>query len=84
MSIYSNDILRSTCGMGSVPPLLTFLLTVVSGWIHRHQLIVIEFLQTENRLLKDRLRGRGLLWSAINRAAGTLVSDARKRGPSLA
>jgi hypothetical protein len=38
--------------MRSVPPLLTFLLMVVSGWVHRQQLIVIEFLQAENRLLK--------------------------------
>src|SRR5450759_687355 len=44
--------------MGAVPPLLTFLLMVVAGWVHRHQLIVIEFLQAENRLLKVRLRGR--------------------------
>jgi hypothetical protein len=38
--------------MGSVPPLLCrrsypFLLMTVSGWVHRHQLIVIEFLQAE-------------------------------------
>jgi hypothetical protein len=44
--------------MGSVPPLLSFLLMVVSGWVHRHQLLVIEFLQAENRLLKERLRGK--------------------------
>jgi hypothetical protein len=25
--------------MGSVPPLLTVLLLVVSGWVHRHQLV---------------------------------------------
>jgi hypothetical protein len=40
--------------MGSVPPLLSFLLVIVSGWVHRHQLLVIEFLQAENRLLKER------------------------------
>ena len=44
--------------MSSVPPLLSFLLMIAAGWVHRHQLIVIEFLQAENRLLKDRLRGR--------------------------
>ena len=38
--------------MGSVPPLLAFLLMVVAGGVHRRQLIVIEFLQAENRLLK--------------------------------
>ena len=39
-------------------PVLSFVLMMVSGWVHRHQLIVIEFLQAENRLLKERLRGR--------------------------
>jgi hypothetical protein len=43
--------------MGAVPPLLSFLLMIAAGWVHRHQLIVIEFLQAENRLLKDRLHG---------------------------
>jgi len=38
--------------MGSVPPLLSFLLMIAAGWVHRHQLIVIEFLQAENRLLR--------------------------------
>jgi hypothetical protein len=41
--------------MGSVPPLLTFLLAVVSGWVHRRQRLVIEFLQAENRMFKDRV-----------------------------
>ena len=44
--------------MGSVPPLLSFLLMIVSGWVHWHQLLVIEFLQAENGLLKERLRGK--------------------------
>src|SRR6202521_6467260 len=54
--------------MGSVPPLLSFLLVIVSGWVHRHQLIVIEFLQTENRLLKDRLRGKRIRFTDAERA----------------
>ena len=29
--------------MGSVPPLLSFLLMVVSGWVHRHQLLSSNF-----------------------------------------
>src|SRR5713101_2362502 len=44
--------------MISVPPALSFLLLIVAGWVHRQQLIVIEFLQTENRLLKDPLCGK--------------------------
>src|SRR5215510_9951913 len=54
--------------MGSVPPLLTFLLMVVSGWVHRQQLIVIEFLQAENRLLKERLRGKRIRFTDVERA----------------
>src|SRR5512134_902058 len=54
--------------MGSAPPLLSFLLMIAAGWVHRHQLIVIEFLQAENRLLKDRLRGRRIRFSDAERA----------------
>src|SRR6267378_5531848 len=54
--------------MGSVPPLLTLLLMVVSGWVHRRQLIVIEFLQAENRLLKERLRGKRIRFTDAERA----------------
>jgi hypothetical protein len=39
--------------MGAAPTLLSFLLVIVSAWVHRHQLLVIEFPQAENRLLKD-------------------------------
>src|SRR5213593_165560 len=54
--------------MGSVPPLLSFLLMITAGWVHRHQLIVIEFLQAENRLLKARLRGKRIRFSDAERA----------------
>ncbi len=54
--------------MGSVPPLLSFLLMIAAGWVHRHQLFVIEFLQAENRLLKDWLRGRRIRFSDAERA----------------
>src|SRR6266446_1865980 len=54
--------------MGSVPPLLSFLLMIAACWVHRHQLIVIEFLQAENRLLKDRLRGRRIRFTDAERA----------------
>jgi putative transposase len=54
--------------MGSVPPLLSFLLMVVSGWVHRHQLTVIEFLQAENRLLKQKLGGKRLRFTDAERA----------------
>src|ERR1700704_5612683 len=54
--------------MGSVPPLLSFLLMIVSGWVHRQQLVVIEFLQAENRLLKERLRGKRIRFTDAERA----------------
>jgi len=54
--------------MGSAPPLLTFLLMIVSGWVHRHQLIVIEFLQAENRMLKEKLRGKRIRFTDAERA----------------
>jgi hypothetical protein len=54
--------------MSSVPPLLTFLLMVVAGWVQRRQLIVIEFLQAENRLRKERLRGKRIRFTDAERA----------------
>src|SRR5215510_12518595 len=54
--------------MGSVPPLLSFLLMIAAGWVHRHQLIVIEFLQAENQLLKERLRGKRIRFTDAERA----------------
>jgi|SRR5450631_1076494 len=76
--------------MGSVPPLLSFLLMIAAGWVHRHQLIVIEFLQAEDRLLKERLRGadsvyrRGACPSSAQGQGGRAQSPARTRHDSLA
>src|SRR4026208_924131 len=64
--------------MGSVPPLLCFLLMVVSGWVHRRQLIVIEFLQAENRLLRERLSGKRIRFTDAERAL--LVRKAKALG----
>ena len=54
--------------MGCVLPALSFLLMMVAGWVQRHQLIVIEFLQAENRLLKERLRGKRIRFTNAERA----------------
>ena len=51
-----------------MPPFLSFLLMTVSGWVYRHQLIVIEFLQAENRLVKKRLRGKRIRFTEAERA----------------
>jgi transposase InsO family protein len=54
--------------MASAPPLLSLLLMVVSGWVHRHQLTLIDFLQAENRLLKEKLGGKRLRFTDAERA----------------
>lgn len=54
--------------MCSISPLLSFLLLVAAGWVNRHQLIVIEFLQAENQLLKRRLRGKRIRFTDAERA----------------
>jgi putative transposase len=54
--------------MVSAPPLLSFFLMIVSGWVHRHQLIVIEFLQAENQFLKRQLRGKRTRFTDAERA----------------
>ena len=41
---------------------------VMSGWVKRRQLIVIEFLQTENRMLKERLCGKRIRFTDVERA----------------
>jgi hypothetical protein len=38
-----------------------------SGWVNRHQLNVIEYLQEENRVLQDRLGGRRIRFTDSER-----------------
>ena len=64
--------------MGSVTP-FTYLLLVVSGWVHRCQLIVIEYPQAENSMLKERLRAKRIRFSDAERAL--LVRKAKAIGP---
>jgi hypothetical protein len=61
--------------MGSVPPLLAYLLMIVSGWVHRRQLIVIEYLQAENRLLRGRLSGKRIRFTDAERALLAIESE---------
>jgi len=42
-------------------------LLMFSGWVNRHQLDVIEYLQEENRVLKGRLGARRLRFNAERR-----------------
>ncbi len=46
---------------------LQMLLSVFAGWVNRHQLDVIESLQEENRVLKERLGGRRLRFTDAER-----------------
>jgi len=37
-----------------------FLLIAVAGWMNQHQLLVIDYLREENRILREQLGGRRL------------------------
>jgi hypothetical protein len=43
------------------------LLLMFAGWVNRHQLDVIEYLQEENRMLKQRMRGQRLRFTDAER-----------------
>jgi hypothetical protein len=51
------------------PLLLPFqlVLLMLAGWVNRHQLDVIEYLQEENRVLKERLGGRRIRFTDAER-----------------
>jgi hypothetical protein len=46
------------------------MLLVVYGWVHRRQLVVIEFFQAENALVKERLRGKRIRFTDAERMRG--------------
>ena len=50
----------------SVAP-LQFLLLVFAGWVNRRQLEIVEFLQEENRVLREQLGGRRLRFTNAQR-----------------
>jgi hypothetical protein len=50
------------------PSPLAFVIFLLAGWISRQQLIVIEYLKAENRMLRERLKGRSLRFSDSERA----------------
>jgi hypothetical protein len=52
-------------------PYVQFLLAAMAGWVNRSQQDVIEYLQTENRILREQLGDRRLR-----------LSDAQRRLPS--
>src|ERR1044071_8628217 len=50
----------------SVAP-LQFLLLVFAGWVNRRQVEVVEYLQEENRVLREQLGGRRLRFTDAQR-----------------
>jgi len=59
-------------------PQLEFVFAVLSGWISRHQQELIEYLQTENRALREQLGGRRLRFTDAQRRR--LAKAAKKVG----
>jgi len=51
------------------PLLLPFqsVLLMFAGWVNRHQLDVVDYLQEENRVLKERLGGRRIRLTDVER-----------------
>ena len=64
--------------MAASTTLLQFLLMVVAGWLHRQQAAVIEYLSAENRLLRERLGGRRIIFTDAERR--TLAEKTRAVG----
>ncbi len=46
---------------------LQFLMLVLAGWVNRHQQAAIEYLQEENRLLREQLGGGRLRFNDVQR-----------------
>jgi putative transposase len=62
--------------MNALP--LQFLMLVFAGWVNRHQHDVIEYLQEENRALREQLGGKRLRFT--NRQRRRLAIKARGIG----
>jgi putative transposase len=54
--------------MNSASSALSFVLMIFAGWVNRQQLIVIDYLKAENRMLRQRLKGRRLGFTDAERA----------------
>ncbi len=48
-------------------PQLQFLILIFAGWVNRSQQDVIEYLQEENRVLREQLGGKRLLFTDLQR-----------------
>jgi putative transposase len=54
--------------MNSAPSALSFLLVIFASWVNRQQLIVIDYLKVENRMLRQRLKDRRVGFTDAERA----------------
>jgi hypothetical protein len=64
--------------MAASATLLQFLLMLVAGWLQRQQAATIDYLQAENRMLRERLGGRRIIFTDAERR--TLAEKARLLG----
>ena len=63
--------------LSTFPP-LQYLLIVFAGWVHRQQLDVIDYLQEENRILRELLGDKRLRFTDAQRRR--LAEKARRLG----
>ena len=64
--------------MAASTTLLQFLLMVVAGWLQRQQAAVIDYLSAENRVLRERLGDRRIIFTDAERR--NLAEKARAVG----
>jgi hypothetical protein len=57
---------------------LQFLLLVFAGWVNRRQLEIVEFLQEENRVLREQLAA-GACAGTVARDTSTLAASSASR-----
>jgi len=57
---------------------LQFLISILAGWLNRGQQDIIEYLQEENRVLREQLGGERLLFTDVQRRR--LAAKAKKIG----
>jgi hypothetical protein len=57
---------------------LQFLISILAGWVNRGQQDIIEYLQEENRVLREQLGAKRLLFTDVQRRR--LAAKANKMG----
>ena len=60
------------------PLQLQFLISILAGWVNRGQQDLIEYLQEENRVLREQLGAKRLLFTDVQRRR--LAAKAQKIG----